>query len=255
MCDHELLVAYLYDDLTAAERAVFEAHARQCGACREELRQLQGTRSHLASWGTPEAGLDVQMVRRGPSPRRSWAPAWGLAAAASIFVLAGAAALANLDVRIGLEGITVRTGWAPPGDLREGPGPDVAAAGAGGAVPAAPAEVDAAAALAALEARVRDLEAARLAPAQAPSAPVGDPRAFEDLEGRLGRLVAESERRQRAEMAVQIARMWKDLSAVRASDFVRVQESLDRVQGQTALQLRQHRDQVQSQLYRVSIQR
>jgi hypothetical protein len=56
-------------------------------------------------------------------------------------------------------------------------------------------------------------------------------------------------------MAVQIAQMWKDLSAVRASDFVRVQESLDRVQGQTALQLRQHRDQVQSQLYRVSIQR
>jgi hypothetical protein len=89
----------------------------------------------------------------------------------------------------------------------------------------------------------------------ASSAPVGDRRAFEDLEGRLGRLVAESERRQRAEMAVQIAQMWKDLSAVRASDFVRVQESLDRVQGQTALQLRQHRDQVQSQLYRVSIQR
>jgi hypothetical protein len=256
MCNHELLVAYLYDDLTAAERGVFESHARECGACREELRQLRSTRRHLGSWGPPEAGLDVQMVRRGPGPRRSWAPAWGLAAAASIFVLAGAAALANLDVRIGSEGITVRTGWAPPGDLREGTGSDVTVAGAGGSVAAAPAEADAAAVLAALEARVRDLEAARLAPVPAPSpAPVVDRRAFEDLEGRLGRLVAESERRQRAEMALQIAKVWKDLSAVRASDFVRVQESLDRVQGQTALQLRQHRDQVQSQLYRVSIQR
>jgi hypothetical protein len=78
--------------------------------------------------------------------------------------------------------------------------------------------------------------------------------AADALETRLRRLIAESERRQRTDVALQMTRMWQDLNAARASDFVRVQESLAQVQGQTNYQLRQHRDSIES-LYRVSLRR
>jgi hypothetical protein len=254
MCNHELLVAYLYDDLPAADRAAFEFHARQCDACREELRQLRGTREHLASWAPPEPAFDIQVVRRAePPPRRaSWVPAWGLAAAASLLLLAGAAAIANLDVRVGSDGVVVRTGWGgavqpePPGALpAETP------------VAVSPAAPEVSGELLALDARLRELETAMTAAAAPVAAPAGgvDRAAIDAAEARLRRLITESERRQRTEVAVQITQMWRDLNAVRASDFVRVQESLDRVQGQTNYQLRQHRDQVQSQLYRVTLQK
>jgi hypothetical protein len=254
MCNHELLVAYLYDDLPAADRVAFESHARQCDACREELRQLRGTREHLASWAPPEPAFDIQVVGRAdPPPRRAaWVPAWGLAAAASLLLLAGAAAIANLDVRVGPDGLVVRTGWA--GAVQ----PEAPARPAETPVAVSPAGPDMSGELLALDARLRELETAMTGAATAPvAAPAGgvDRAAIEAAEARLRQLIAESERRQRTEVAVQITQMWRDLNAVRASDFVRVQESLDRVQGQTNYQLRQHRDQVQSQLYRVTLQK
>lgn len=251
MCNHELLVAYLYDDLSPADRAAFESHARECDACRGELRQLQRTRQHLTSWAPPESAFDLQVVPRAePRARRArWVPAWGLAAAASLLVLAGAAAIANLELRIGSDGLAVRTGWAPPVEFRAEP--EHAPAPTEPLVVSGPAPADLAAGLLAIEARLKALEETPVAfgePAAADRADAGA------LEARVRRLIEESERRQRTELAVQITQMWRDLNAVRASDFVRVQESLDRVQGQTTLQLRHHRDQVQSQLYRVSAQ-
>ncbi|MFL6281153.1 MAG: hypothetical protein ACJ731_13635, partial [Vicinamibacterales bacterium] len=47
------------------------------------------------------------------APKRRWfhvAPAWGLAAAAMLLAAIGAA-IANLDIRYGSEGLVVRTGW------------------------------------------------------------------------------------------------------------------------------------------------
>lgn len=254
MCSKEHLVAYLYDDLSAADRAAFEAHAAECGACRAELQQLRGTRQHLAAWSPPEPGFETRLVRRAApaTPRRALVPAWAFAAAASLLVLAGAAALANLELRVGPDGLVVRTGWGIPAGRAAGPEPEAVQADAGGRTAA-----DLTSELLALEARLRELEAVRTAAVDTAASAAATEQASataatDALEARLREMIAASERRQRTDVALQMTQIWKDLNAVRASDFVRVQESLDRVQGQTNYQLRQHRDSIQS-LYRVSL--
>ena len=133
MCEKELLVAYLYDDLGDADRARFETHLRGCADCRDELKALRGVRADLVTWAPSQSDFAFRMVRE-PLPaeggkvvaferpvpfetpaarslRGWWTPAAGLAAAA-VLVLAAAAALAHIDVHRGPDGITVRTGWS-----------------------------------------------------------------------------------------------------------------------------------------------
>jgi hypothetical protein len=55
-------------------------------------------------------------------------------------------------------------------------------------------------------------------------------------------------------MALQVGQVWKDFSAARVSDFTRMQDVVSRAQGVTNLQLRQHRDSIES-LYRTASQR
>src|SRR5580765_2148159 len=99
MCDQELLVGYLYDEMEPGDRRAFEAHLAACGGCRAEVKALRGTRVQLAGWTPPEPGFDFHIVKgaaRPAAPVRRWAvsPAWGLAAAA-VLVLAAASSLAN----------------------------------------------------------------------------------------------------------------------------------------------------------------
>ena len=68
MCDKELLVGYLYDELAPAERSKFEAHLFACPDCREEIAALRATRAHLAQWTPPESHLGFQFVRAGDGP-------------------------------------------------------------------------------------------------------------------------------------------------------------------------------------------
>jgi hypothetical protein len=67
----------------------------------------------------------------------------------------------------------------------------------------------------------------------------------------LRKILAQTEARQREEMALQVAQLWKDFSAARVTDFARLQDVVGRAQGVTNLQLRQHRESIES-LYRVS---
>ena len=54
MCDdREKLIAYLYDEATAAERRQVDAHLATCAECREELRSLRGVRQDLLAWDVP----------------------------------------------------------------------------------------------------------------------------------------------------------------------------------------------------------
>ena len=125
MCDNtersERIVDYLYGELDANRQREFEAHLGACAACRAEVTSLGLTRERLAEWAPPEqaeAGLALRVVRERagspvPAPARgTWGP-WGLAAAATRG-LAAAAAVAHLEVRVGSEGLVVRTGWAQP---------------------------------------------------------------------------------------------------------------------------------------------
>src|SRR5688572_4958587 len=100
MCNNkDLLVSYLYDDVTAEERRTFDAHLPRCAECREELASLGMTRAHLATWAPPERALGFRMISDAPAPPAAkvipfpsrWMPAFGLAAAAML-VLAAATA-------------------------------------------------------------------------------------------------------------------------------------------------------------------
>lgn len=124
LCDiaerDEQIVDYLYGELDAASREAFEAHLRACAVCRAEISGLESTRERIAAWAPPEpaeAGLGLRVVRESaapvapPVPSRWSLPRWGLAAAAAL-VLAASAAVANLEIRVGSDGLVVRTGWA-----------------------------------------------------------------------------------------------------------------------------------------------
>ena len=53
--DHdEILVAYVYDEIGAAERAAFDAHLTACAPCRVEVAELRGVRAQLGRWAPPE---------------------------------------------------------------------------------------------------------------------------------------------------------------------------------------------------------
>lgn len=86
MCDdREKLIAYLYDEASASERRLVDAHLVECGDCREELRGLRSVRQDLLSWDVPEHG-SVWKPFVTPSAPVWWkqVPAWGLAAAATL---------------------------------------------------------------------------------------------------------------------------------------------------------------------------
>jgi hypothetical protein len=273
MCNKEQLVSYLYDDLSASGRIAFERHASQCAECRGEIEQLRQTRQHLASWAPPEPDFNFRILREPipELPRRkfSFVPAWGLAAAASVLVVAGAAAIANVEVRYGSGGLVVRTGWAAAVSEGAEASPasaaddEVASKGHLGGPSNEPAAVSAHAsseqlmeAVEALQNRLRDLEQAHAKQAAALQAALKERPDVSAAE--LKKILAESELRHRTEMALQIAQVWKDFNVARTSDYARIQEMLGRAQGLTNAQLRQHRESIESlgSLYtRVSMQK
>ena len=245
MCDSkELLVGYLYDELDGAERRAFETHLLGCAECRSELPGLKATRSRMVSWAPPAPDLEFRIVRGAgtPAPARArFAPAWGLAAAA-VLVLAAGAALANVEVRYGNDGVVVRTGWGrvdPQGAQAPGSSstPQI--------VPAA-----ASPEIAGLERRLRDLEGAMqraaatttAAPAsggvQAVSANLNDA----ELMKRVRQMITEAESRQQTELALQLAQVFKDFDRLRRADLALIQQGLGQYQGVTNAEIAQQRD-------------
>ena len=136
--DKDAIVAYLYEEVDPVERSRIEAHLATCGACRAEVNALRAVRNELPAWAPPERDLGFTIVDRAQSaapPRRWVMPAWGLAAAATL-VLAAAAAIANVEIRYGADGLSVRTGWSRGGDVaaRTASAPAPVTAGAAGGV-------------------------------------------------------------------------------------------------------------------------
>jgi len=243
MCSKEHLIGYLYGEQAADERAAFEAHISECADCREEVDQLRLARQHLASWSPPEPEINFSIVQTRtaaapPRRRLAFVPQWGLAAAAALLVIAGAAAIANVEMRYGPEGFVVRTGWAaPPADTATG-----RSAAAATATPAAttPASEQMARQLTALAERLRDLEVAQqqqITKASASGSPV-------ITASELRKILTESEARQRTELAVSIAQVWNDFNAARATDFERLRQVVNNAQGVTNAQLMKHSESI-----------
>ena len=260
MCNKEHLVGYLYDELDAADRVAFETHLAGCTDCRQEIAAMRETRQHLASWAPPQPEFNFHIVRgagpaAAPVARRRFAfvPQWAPAAAASIVLLAGALAITRLEVRYGADGLVVRSGWGQPSPAAQvtTPQPPAAAAPAAQAVPASASSEQLTAQVQALQRRLKELEEAQRAQLArtAASIPAGV------TVPELRKILAESESRQRTELALQVSQIWQDFNAARVSDFARLQDVVGRAQGLTNQQLRQHRDSIESLSYRVSAQR
>lgn len=248
---HGLLLGYLYDELDAADRSRFEEHLASCAECRVELEAMRDVRGQLGAWQLPEdagvgAGGAVLSAGRdlpAPASRPWWAPA--ALAAAAVILLAVGAAIANLEIRYGREGITVRTGWAPtasvaPTTAAAAPSqPSEASEAPAAEAPGAQAQPVSAEDLAALETRLRTEFHAlpQSAPAPSQKASVsGEGRVAADpqLLQRVRELIEQSETRQRRELALRVAQVVRDFDAQRRTDLVRIQQGLGQIEGSTA---------------------
>ncbi len=267
MCEKDVLIAYLYDDVLGADRATFEAHLRECAECQAELRALGAVRADLATWAPPEADLGFLVVR-GPSqtghvlrtPVPSWrawyTPAAGLAAAA-VLVLAAASAIARVEVHRGPDGVTVRTGWsafAPAGSPGSVDGTRPVPAGASGGSfgesrasgsrdvrLAAASPVDAAF-VAELERRLSALEASSRDAGVRNASTLNARAADAEIVRRVRELLAQSESRQKGELAFRIAQVMRDVDAQRVADLSRIQQGLGRIDATVTAEAASHRD-------------
>lgn len=250
MCNHERLLDYLYDELPESERGAFELHLRGCAACQTELSELGGTRMALAAWSPPDSELGFKIVRERPSSdKRSWfrpfaglgaRPAWAFAAAA-ILVLAVAAAISNIELRYGNDGLVVRTGW------NRSPTLEVASGAAGTAAPVSLTSEEWGNRLRDLDQRLqqveqqsRTLRAATL-PGEETQAATNRTSDAELLRT-VRKIISESETRQQRELAMRLTQVMRDFDATRTGDLARIEQGLRQVQGLTDAELIRHRD-------------
>lgn len=235
----ERIVDYLYGELDGAGARAFEGHLEACAACRAEIAGLEVTRERIAAWAPDEpaeAGLGLRVVRdaerASPAPGHSYA-GWGLAAAAAL-VLAASAAIANLEVRVGPDGLVVRTGWAAPA------GPATAATepllAEGGASAALQAE------LARVLARLDELEAdivsrpADPVPAASNAGGLSDEQMFQ----RVRQLIAQSQ----GDTLRRVSEVFVEFDRQRRNDLVLIQQGLGQYQGATSAEIAQLRNQL-----------
>lgn len=243
MCEsQELIVGFIYDELTDAERKHLQAHLAGCGTCRSELEGLRATRTHLALWSPPQPDLGFRMISGGsapapalPRPRRL-APVFALAAAA-VIVLAAAAAIANLEIRYDNNGFVVRTGWVD----------QVQARGDSGVPQARPASTSAPAydqaAFADLERRLVSIESAitqepstlQLASSQTRMSDV-------EMIGEVRQMLSDAQAQQKSAFAQQMLQVVRDVQRQHVSDIAAIKQGFEQYQGMTNAEIATSRD-------------
>jgi hypothetical protein len=249
----EALVAFLYDDGgDARERGLFEAHLMTCPRCSDELDALRGVRAQLSRWAPPEPAFSVmnghpqsghpQSATRNPQWWRQ-VPAWAQVAAALLF-LGVSAGIANLDIRYDANGLSVRTGWLtpPPGDTpSEGTLSPRGVARPGTA--AVPWRTD----LAALERQLNEeIRAIKTSTSRAASTPDAE------VLRRVRALLDDSEKRQQRELALRVGELFRDISAQRQADLVKIDRTLGTLENNLGVEVMKDRQRINSLLIRTS---
>jgi anti-sigma factor RsiW len=234
--DKTLLVAYLYGEVSAAERAAMDAHLATCRACADELSALQGVRDDLGRWQPPASDLGFQVVRTPATPRSWRPPVWVPISLAAGLLLAVGAAMANVEVQTGNGGITLRAGWGHQ-PLSAAVAPAVQQPAAHGVAPVKTGVTDAELqkAMADLESRLRtELTATpgRQAPAAAVPVSTGSVDRGEVLQ-LVRSLVDESERRQQRELALRLAQVVQDWDNQRRTDLTRIEQNFGQIESVT----------------------
>jgi Putative zinc-finger len=249
MCDKELLLGYLYDELTPTDRQVFDRHLASCAACRDEVTGLRGTRAHLTSWAPPEPDLGFEIVRsarpaRGAARAPWWrlSPAWGLAAAA-LLTVAVSAAIANVEVTFGGDGVVVRTGWSREAMTGQG------LVTANGATQASTSQVQR------IEARLKELEGQLAARQTAAVANAGAGRMSDaEIIRYVRQHVSDSEQRQQGLLADKILQVSRDTEFARRADIDRMLVAYRELQG-ASFQTSQRTKALEDHFMRVGLQR
>jgi hypothetical protein len=241
----QTLIAYLYDDIDAAERSAFDAHLAGCARCRRDLGALGGVRQRLAGWQPPLPRLTSPVAGRQlpvASPRPWWRqmPAWAQVAAALLF-LGISAAIANLDIRSDANGVTVRTGWSRSSPVAASVASSTPATPVTGIRPVTfvPREE-----FAALEQQLRGEIRASAAQQHAAAADAETLR-------RVRALIDESERREQRELALRVAQVLHDVNAQRQADLSKIDHNLGLIQNSTGVEILKQREAV-NYLLRVS---
>ena len=256
--DNETLVAYIYDEVDAADKTRVARHLQQCGMCGGEYAALTGVRTVLQAWAPPDAGLGFTVVPKPAAeparvlrPAQWWStvPVW-VQAAAAILVLAVSAGLANIQVRSGADGFVVSTGWMSSASAREQTSElrrdrAEAATGREGGPPAAPpAPVTAAvvpaaedwkAALVSLEQELRnEIRSGRSAEAAVRTSSRSG--ADEATIRRVQELLSASEARQERNLALRLTQFNRDVNVQRQADLVRIQQLFGHSEGEISKQ-------------------
>jgi putative zinc finger protein len=239
MCDSkELLVSFLYDEIDSASKRDFQRHLATCVACRDELAELGATRAQIATWTPPDADLGFRIVRETESAKRrwfQWSPAWRFAAAA-IVLLAIGAAIANLDIRYGSDGLVVRTGWNHGVDLAQ----------QSAATTVTP--VDWKAQADQLDRRLRELE-------QTVSSRQGSGLQNASLsEERVRDIIGQSEARQQRAFVARLTELTREFDARRQLDLATIDQGMTRLQNTSGAELRQYRELVNRQFRQAAYQ-
>lgn len=244
MCTNkESLVAYLYGEVSETERDALGAHLSTCAICATELREMRGVREALSEWTPPEADLGFRIVQQPVAPRARWfwpVPVWAQAAAAACLVLAGAAAIANLEIRYGSDGMIVRTGWSRPDAVASRGGDPSSGAAATPVVTRSELQAAVDRLRSEFDAREARLAAASHDGAQRAVAARGS--VGEADMRRIQSLIDQSERRQDQELALRLARLMKDMNDMRRADFARFEQRFGQVQTDTGAAIALTRD-------------
>jgi hypothetical protein len=232
--EREALIGYLYDECEVDEREAVETHLAQCAACAQEAAALGATRRILAAWHPPEAALGFRLTRdhavppAGARAARWWQqplPAWAQAAAAVAIFAAG--------LFIGTVRVVPSAGSAAGTSER----PAAPATAARHEQLAAPAAGVSPADLAALEQRLRaeiaQVRAAAGSPVRVDAAAVSRI---------VAPMIADSEERQRRELAYRTAELIADFELQRRQDMAQVRQAIGQFQGVTGREVQQHRE-------------
>ena len=238
----EALMTYVYDECEPGERERVDAHLATCRACAAELESLQTVRGTLQTWTPPDPELHVRIVsdKDGePGWRTMLTPSWGLAAAATLLLVAGLA-IAGIEIRYDDEGFAFRMGWTEGSGVRGASGgqagqiDDVTATLDG--VRSAGAEAPWLADLASLEDELRgELTRRVTAPVRGadPAVPPQTVRARDDAPvlAQVEGLILDSELRQRQERALWLTEFAQEFDMQRRADQQRVQQELGALEG------------------------
>ncbi len=236
-----LLIDYLYGECDTTANEAIKAHLSVCTACAEELDSLRAVRGSLEAWTPPEPALGFKVVQEVPKDLKFWARIWELGGwalpAAAVFVLAVAAAIANVEVRYDHDGFVIRTGWISKDGLTEAEEPEISVASGDLLLP-----LDSTLS----EQEMTSTRSNRVVGNRSDrnNEFVTSPAVVSEkiILQHIGSLIEESETRQQRAFALHVAKIQQELDAERQADMWQIEQRIGWLEGMTGTEIARQRE-------------